>query len=263
MLNVGRRRRHALRVLKVALVHPVEIADRIRNRLELREERKYEPSLSQIPPRNDWSAAVHALLAAKPTQACRQGFRDVWSAIEREAGRMGYGHDADVRLCQCLYCIVTHSSAKRVLETGVARGVSSRVILEAFKKTGQEGHLWSIDLPPLLEGWHDLAGTAVPQELSGNWTYIRGSSRRRLDPLLSSLDDLDVFVHDSLHTNSTVLFELEHAWTHLRKSGIVLIDDVDDNEAVQLFTSIHPECEVIVVDHQVKEGRFAVLRKDG
>ena len=38
--------------------------------------------------------------------------------------------------------------SRKVVETGVAHGVTSRFILEALERNGR-GFLWSIDLPPL------------------------------------------------------------------------------------------------------------------
>ena len=53
-----------------------------------------------------------------------------------------------------------HLKPRKVVETGVAHGVTSRFILEALKRNGQ-GHLWSIDLPPLERSWRQEVGVAV------------------------------------------------------------------------------------------------------
>jgi hypothetical protein len=51
--------------------------------------------------------------------------------------------------------------------------------------------------------------TGVPVD---RWTYIAGTSRRRLPALLSRLGWIDLFIHDSMHSNRNVVFELECAW---------------------------------------------------
>jgi hypothetical protein len=81
---------------------------------------------------------------------------------------------------------------KKVVETGVARGVTTRFILEGLERNG-EGRLWRIDLPPLRQG--DLPeenGAAVPERCRARWAYIQGSSRRRLPGLLAELDKIDL-----------------------------------------------------------------------
>ena len=54
------------------------------------------------------------------------------------------------------------SARRKVIETGVARGVTSRIILEAMALIGS-GHLWSVDLPhPLAPRASQRDSMAVP-----------------------------------------------------------------------------------------------------
>jgi hypothetical protein len=122
-----------------------------------------------------------------------------------------------------------------LVETGVAHGVTSRIMLEALEQNGA-GHLWSIDLPPLERPWREQVGMAVPKKLAARWTYIEGTSRLHLPALLAHLRGLDLFVHDSLHSEHNVRFELEHAWPHLNGGGALVVDDVDANNAFFKFT---------------------------
>ncbi len=69
------------------------------------------------------------------------------------------------------------------------------------------------------------------------WSYIRGSSRRRLPNLLSSLGQIDLFIHDSLHSERNVRFELDQAWTALGQTGALVVDDVDANWGLRSFHS--------------------------
>jgi predicted O-methyltransferase YrrM len=134
----------------------------------------------------------------------------------------------------------------RVLETGVARGLTTRAILEALERNGT-GHLWSVDLPPLLE--HDLSdetGAAVPARLYDRWTLVRGSSRRVLPELIADLGQIDLFVHDSMHTTRNLRFELERIWPALRSGGAALIDDVEKNAATAQFLQAHPPTPTVI-----------------
>jgi hypothetical protein len=98
------------------------------------------------------------------------------------------------------------------------------------------GELWSIDLPPIERIWRQQIGMAVGDRYSDRWSYIKGSSRRRLPVLLTRLGQIDLFIHDSLHSARNVRFELDRAWAVLRPGGAMVVDDVDANWGFQFFT---------------------------
>lgn len=148
-------------------------------------------------------------------------------------------NDGDAGLLRAIWCLTRHLRPKNVVETGVAHGLTSRFILEALKRNG-DGHLWSIDLPPLERFWRKEIGIAVGNGHSDRWTYIKGSSRRRLPGLLRELGPIDLFIHDSLHTERNVRFELDSTWPALAPNGAVVVDDVDANWGFQSFTQATP-----------------------
>src|SRR5262249_43002476 len=53
--------------------------------------------------------------------------------------------------------------------------------------------------------------------------------------LLASLDRIDLFVHDSLHTDRNLRFELARAWAAMDRRGALVADDVDQNSAFGPF----------------------------
>jgi hypothetical protein len=177
-------------------------------------------------------------------------FEEVWrvamdelDARQLRVGRGAFGgwDDADIRLARLAWCLARHLRPRYVVETGVARGIVTRVVLEAFERN-QRGRLWSIDLPPLLEP--RLSGetaVAVPDTFRERWTLLRGSSRRLLPGLVAGLGHVDLFVHDSMHTTRNVRFELERVWPALDPHGVVLVDDVEKNRAFGEFLRDHPE----------------------
>ena len=74
-----------------------------------------------------------------------------------------------------VWCTVLHNHPSVVLETRVARGVTSRIVLEALIRNHQ-GHLWRIDLPhPFEKKLQGQTGAAVPASLRVRWSYIEGS----------------------------------------------------------------------------------------
>jgi predicted O-methyltransferase YrrM len=142
--------------------------------------------------------------------------------------------------------LVRHLPAAKVVETGVARGLTSRIILEAMERSGT-GRLWSIDLPATDPTVHDEIAVAVPDRLCRNWTYIAGTSRRVLPKLLEQIAPIDLFVHDSSHTRRNVLFELGTAWAAIRR-GAVVADDVEQNAGFASFGSEHPDASCLVAE---------------
>jgi len=171
---------------------------------------------------------LHQLLGLEWPCSARDEFEALWPAVTaslREQGlvlgRGAYGgwDDADPALARVVWCLTRHLRPEVVVETGVARGLTSRFVLEALASNGA-GRLWSVDMPPSAEhapGLADQTGIAVPAQLRERWTLLRGTSRDCLPSLIGGLVQLnqpvDLFVHDSLHTGRNVRFELDCVWT--------------------------------------------------
>src|ERR1043166_1889344 len=75
---------------------------------------------------------------------------------------------------------------------------------------------------------------------------LQGSSRRCLPGLLARLGTIDLFVHDSLHTERNVRFELDRAWAALRPGGAMGIDDIDANAGFASFCKAFSGFEALV-----------------
>src|SRR5262249_13671972 len=152
-------------------------------------------------------------------------------------------------LARAVWCTVLHKQPAVVLETGVARGVTSRIVLEALARNDQ-GHLWSIDLPhPFEKGLHVQTGAAVPVAYRERWSYIEGSSRRRLPSLLRSLGRVDLFIHDSLHTARNTRFEMKSTLSVMKPGGIMIIDDISTHQGFAEFARDFPSLETLVCPH--------------
>jgi predicted O-methyltransferase YrrM len=178
-----------------------------------------------------------------------------------------FWNDGDPALLQAIWRLIRRLNAGKVVETGVAHGVTSRVILEAMSG---RGHLWSIDLPPIwAPDVHREIGAAVVERSPDRWSLIAGSSRRRLPALLRRAAPIDLFIHDSHHTKDNMLFEMKKAWPALRPGGAMVVDDIDLNRAFAEFSrSVSGECliceaEPIRPDERRfnDKGLFGVLLK--
>jgi len=145
-----------------------------------------------------------------------------------------------------LYALVRALRPERVIETGTANGVSTAFLLAGLERNGS-GRLLSIDLPfadaggtiaPIVPGTEidpDDAtpvaagrepGWIVPQELRGRWELRLGDALELLPRALADDGELGLFLHDSLHSRSHMLFEFEAAWPRLRSGGVLAADDI-------------------------------------
>ncbi len=139
-----------------------------------------------------------------------------------------------------IYVVVRVLQPKIMVETGVANGKSSALILRAMQKNGL-GRLYSVDLPTFEGASPDIGrgtiprghqpGWLVPETLKPRWNLSIGDAADVLPKLQAEVPAIDIFFHDSLHTYEHMSFELETAKKWLRRPGAVLCDDVRENEA--------------------------------
>ncbi len=152
----------------------------------------------------------------------------------RSVGPFPMSHNADFDLARLCYAAVRALRPARVVETGVAYGVTSAFILQAME-VNQCGELHSIDLPPLAPGAEEFVGFAIPGSLRTRWHLHRGPARKILPRIVHQLDQIDIFIHDSLHTYRNMKFELLTVAPYLSNPSIVVADDIGSNRAFQEF----------------------------
>jgi len=227
----------------------------------------------------DWEQRVHEAVGAPWPCSSTTAFWDLWSQVMQvfEARGIAPGRgafaswgDGEPGLVRAVWCLVRHLRPGTVVETGVGRGITTRFVLEALEANAY-GHLWSVDLPPVGDlTARNQIGMAVPERLRHRWTYVRGSSRHRLARLLAQPGQIDLFIHDSKHTQRNLLFELNLAWEALKPGGFVVADDIDLNCGFHAFRSAHPASISLVchaeplrpdVGRQDDLGVFGVSRK--
>jgi hypothetical protein len=235
----------------------------------------------QCPYKSDanWERHLHHYLGVTWPCPLASEFRDLWPRVMSEleakgiqAGPESFGswNDGDAGFVRAIWCLMRHMQPTKVVETGVAHGVTSRFILEALQKNGK-GHLWSIDVPPLEQFLKKQVGAAVAGRYPDRWSYIKGSSRRRLPSLLAQIGEIDVFIHDSLHSERNVRFELDRAWVALRPGGVIVVDDVDANWGFKSFTEAFSGHQSTIADAEPlrpdlrrfnQKGLFGIIVKE-
>jgi hypothetical protein len=277
MLDFGPYLRRPLATLAEVAADPIESWVRFREQYAAHREGPTPPNLYK--PDGNWEVRLHSLIGLSDAGPLLREFYDLWPLVVGEMTAKGVRvgpesfkgwNDGDVGLVRAIWCLVRHLKPCNVVETGVAHGVTSRIILEALERNQGNGRLWSIDRPPIEHEWRQEIGIAVPNTLHDRWSYVLGSSRRRLPVLLRHLDHVDLFVHDSMHSARNVDFELTHVWDVLRPGGAVVVDDVDVNRGFDNFvrsfanqSSLVCEAEPLRPDARRfnKKGLFSVAVK--
>lgn len=150
-----------------------------------------------------------------------------------------------------LYVIVRMLRPMVAIETGVAAGVSSAIILQAMCRNGF-GQLYSIDFPMTspggyvnADGTHDGvytppelgSGWIVPERLRDRWSLHLGRTRDLLPSLFETLGGVNLFYHDSDHSKANMLFEAGQAWPRLATGGCLYMDDIFWNDAFREFVT--------------------------
>lgn len=248
---------------------PVEGVERVREKIANESERFTRRTPLTVDP--DWERSLHSLLSVGTPCEQVDAFPGLWSDVVGslhakglEVGRGAFSgwDDADPALARAAWCLARHTEPVTVVETGVARGFTTRVILEALA-ANRTGRLYSIDLPPPLDQGRltDETGAAVTDALKRRWTLIRGSSRRCLPELLRELGTIDMFVHDSRHTYRNISFELQLVWRVLHPGGFVLVDDIHGNEAFRDCVRAFGNPPAIVCSSDDGAGKFGLIRK--
>jgi Methyltransferase domain len=263
-MNLKSRARELGSVLREFPAHPVRVARALPG--EWSQRRGSDP-YAESDFDDDWYEHLHALLGA-PWPCPEAGqvsalLADIGTLLAAKGlgtGRHTYGwySDADIELCNAAWCAVRHAGPSAVIETGVAHGISSRVVLEALNKN-DNGHLWSIDLPhPLNHKLHGQTGVAVTDSCRSRWTYIEGESQRRLPPLVAEIGKVQLFIHDSLHTAKNTLFEMEQAASIMPSGGVMLVDDIRGHDAFAVFARRHPEFKTVLCSSADRVAGFGI-----
>ena len=170
------------------------------------------------------------------TKFCSDLFARIASAQEVEPRLGGI---PPMHTLEFIYAMVRHCQPEILVETGVAAGGISSVILKALH-ANDKGKLYSIDLPgfdrqfyPSIgkayhihvpDGWEP--GWLVPPELKSGWALVLGDVRAELPGLLAKLGNIDFFLHDSLHTYEHMMFEYSLAYMYSSHGAYLVSHDV-------------------------------------
>jgi predicted O-methyltransferase YrrM len=126
-----------------------------------------------------------------------------------------------------LYAAVRSRKPANVIETGIANGHSSFLILSALAHNGA-GRLASVDVR------RDV-GQLVPPYLMDRWSRVILDDRRpdlaTLTVGLAPFTPFDIFFHDGDHRFLGQMLDYKVAAKHLAPKGLLLSDDIDISSA--------------------------------
>ncbi len=78
-------------------------------------------------------------------------------------------------------------------------------------------------------------GWIIPEMLRARHRMLLGDAAALLPTVLAEFTEIDIFIHDSLHTYSHMLWEYRTAWPKVRAGGFLLSDDVFWSAAFHRF----------------------------
>lgn len=159
----------------------------------------------------------------------------------KKSDNIRVGNGMDTLLGKWLYSSVRVLKPEIMIETGIAHGSSSWVILNALKKNGS-GKLYSFDLPnndtnKAYNFTEDnyTTGWIVPDQIRDQWEMIIGDSKKTLPEFLKKHKSIDYFFHDSDHSYEHMTFEFNTVKDALKKGGFISSDDINKNSSFQDF----------------------------
>jgi predicted O-methyltransferase YrrM len=118
-----------------------------------------------------------------------------------------------------LYCVVRLAQPAVMLETGVADGFSTALILEAMQRNGH-GELHSVDQS-------DDVGMLVTDRARWHLHVTDPAVSDAVVTIVDELPRLDLFFHDGGHDYQQQSLEYRTAWAKLEPGGMVLSDDIE------------------------------------
>jgi len=146
---------------------------------------------------------------------------DYCSFIQERHGFFDSAYDMGDLALHAMVGIIYFYGPKKILETGVAAGKSSAIILSAIALSKSDAKLVSTDIT-------EKCGILIPEVLKVNWDFrlLRGNLRRAFRKLVQNVPELDMFIHDSNHSIKWENFEVETVFKNCPKVRFVLVDDV-------------------------------------
>ena len=178
-------------------------------------------------------------ISAKTLNEGKLLFREL---IANQSGKnYGANFDCEEGLAAFLYSFVLAKKPAVIVETGVANGITTNILMKALEKTG--GSLHSFDIDPKTQNVY---------RGNGNWNFhhLPKDYRSVLKSLIREIGAVDLWIHDSNHGYSWQAFEYSLALEALVKDGVLISDDIDSSTAWGLACESEFNSSIAVFDNR-------------
>jgi predicted O-methyltransferase YrrM len=130
--------------------------------------------------------------------------------------------DSGPRLNSFLYAYIRAYKPRTIVETGVANGITTNVILEALDNGTSVLHSFDVD-----------SRTQLAYAGMKNWNFhlLKPPFHRGLISQISKFSGVDLWLHDSNHGSAWQGFEYSLALEKLNPGCVLVSDDVDASTA--------------------------------
>ncbi len=143
--------------------------------------------------------------------------------IRRYSDRIyGSNYDCESGLASFLHAYILLLKPKVIIETGVANGITTNVIMSALEITG--GELHSFDIDKKCENAYTGPGRWFFHHLLKPYS-------NSLNKEVKEIQGVELWIHDSNHGYSWQRFEYALAYEKLLKRGLLVSDDIDASPA--------------------------------
>ena len=171
-------------------------------------------------------------------------FPDVFAAAEARVASCPLPMGGAAGL-EFVYSCARGIAAERVVETGVAYGWSSLVLLLALHDR-PGAVLASTNLHYAEFGGKSFVGCAVPEDLKAQWKLFRGADNAVLSDAIAAARPLDLCHYDSDKSYGGRMASYRLLWSALRVGGVFISDDIGDNLAFAHFARMARHIPVVV-----------------
>ncbi|MEP2668346.1 MAG: class I SAM-dependent methyltransferase [Cyclobacteriaceae bacterium] len=158
-----------------------------------------------------------------------------------------------------LYYLSKYLEATTIVESGVAYGWSSLALLLSLKNN-EEGILYSTDMPYPKMNNDDFVGCVVPQELKKKWRLIKLPDRLAFHKIEKCVTSIDICHYDSDKSYRGRHWAYPKLWALLRKGGLFISDDINDNVAFMDF-AVSIDEKPIIVYNEYEQKYIGIISK--
>lgn len=214
------------------------------------------PSFLEFDDKIDWISADNFLQKLQIADE-----HSLNSIITKDINREGFFdsiYDLGPELSKVLVGLISSRKPTLIIETGVAAGKSTNVILKALGSNGK-GKLISVDVTSNV-------GELVEEDYRKQWTLnvLPNFGRKRaFRRILTNNPQADIFLHDSDHSSNWQKFEVIEALRHLPNVSFLLIDDIQPDVSNFLMSKYgYGNCTFFDESGEKKSAAVKIAIKD-